>query len=332
MAANPNNPRYTISPLGKDAVRLHRFHGSERISTLFEFTYALLSDSGTLSANNILGQGLTLTCQLAGGGKRYLHGVVAEFSQFGFGDVDQTHVYRAVVRPWFWFLTRTADCRIFEHKSVPEIFELVVKAYGFSDYSVAKLTGSYAKLEYCVQYRETDFNFLSRLLEHEGIYYYFEHHAGRHVLVLVDDSGAHQPFPGYASVPYLAEGAAFSVRDPECVHEWSVAQRFDPVTFATTDFDFTAPNNSLLANATMARQYAQASFEIFDYPAPLDTFSSAESNRIAKLRIQELQATQALASGRGMRSGSLRATSSRSRIIRFPTSTLNTWCSAPTTP
>src|SRR5208283_2669437 len=193
MAANPNNPGFTISsPLGKDALLLQHLAGRERISTLFEFNFVLLSDNGNLSADKILGQGLSLACALSGGGKRYLHGVVAEFAQIGYGDIDKMYVYRAVVRPWLWFLTRTADCRIFQQKSVPDIFEAVVKAYGFSDYSVAKLSGSYAKLDYCVQYRETDFNFVSRLLEHEGIYYYFEHQDGRHVLVLADDSGAHQ--------------------------------------------------------------------------------------------------------------------------------------------
>jgi type VI secretion system secreted protein VgrG len=304
MPPTQDNRRFTVSsPLGKDALLLQQLSGSERISSLFEFNYALLSASANLSADKILGQGLTLTDTLPGGGKRYLHGVVAEFAQIGYGDADKMYVYRAVVRPWLWFLTRTADCRIFEKKSVPDIFEAVVKAYGFSDYNLAKLKGTYEPLEYCVQYRETDFNFVSRLLEHEGIYYYFEHHDGRHVLVLADDSGAHQSFPGYDAVTFLAEGYALGVRPKDHLAEWSVVHRVDPVTFATTDFDFTAPGNSLLANATIARQYAHASFEVFDYPAPLDKFSAGDSNRLAKLRIEELQATQLLASGQGDAAG-----------------------------
>jgi len=304
MAESPNKVRFTVSsPLGKDALKLQRMSGSERISTLFEFHYSLLSQSADLKADKILGLGLTLTAELPGGGKRYLHGVVSEFSQTGFGDIDKVYLYRAVVRPWLWFLTRTADCRIFEKKSVPDIVEAVIKSYGFSDYSLGKLKGTYEPLEYCVQYRETDFNFVSRLLEHEGIHYYFEHHDGRHVLVLADDSGAHQPFPGYDSVPYLAEGHAMGVKPKEHLSEWSMVQRVDPVTFATTDFDFKAPSNSLLANATIARQYAHASFEVFDYPAPLDKFSAGDANRIAKLRIEELQSTQLLASGQGDAAG-----------------------------
>ena len=304
MADTQNKVRFTVSsPFGKDVLLLQQLSGAERLSTLFEFNYQLLSASANLSADKILGQGLTFTDALPGGGKRYLHGVVSEFAQIGYGDTDKMYVYRAVVRPWLWFLTRTADCRIFEKKSVPDIFEAVVKAYGFSDYNLANLKGTYPPLEYCVQYRETDFNFVSRLLEHEGIYYYFEHHDGRHVLVLADDSGAPQPFPGYDTVTFLAEGYALGVRPKDHLAEWSVVHRVDPVTFATTDFDFTAPGNSLLANATIARQYAHASFEVFDYPAPLDTFSAKDSNRIAKLRIQELQATQLLASGRGDAAG-----------------------------
>jgi type VI secretion system secreted protein VgrG len=298
-----DGPTFSVSSsLGKDTLELDRLSGVERVSTLFEFNYTLSSESANLSADKILGQGLTLAIELPAGGKRYLHGVVAEFAQTGFGDRDKTYQYRAVVRPWLWFLTRTADCRIFEQKSVPDIFEAVVKAYGFSDYSL-KLHGSYAPLEYCVQYRETDFNFVSRLLEHEGIHYYFEHHDGRHVLVLADDSGAHQAFPGYDTVPYLAEGQAMGVRLKDHLFEWSLVHRVDPVTFATTDYDFTAPANSLLANATIARQYAHASFEIFDYPAQLDAYSGADSNRIAKLRIEELQSTQLLASGQGDAAG-----------------------------
>src|SRR5208282_303386 len=94
------------------------------------------------------------------------------------------------------FLTRTSDCRIFQEKSVPDILEEVFKGHGFNDYQL-NLSASHSQREYCVQYRETDFNFVSRLMEQEGIYYFFEHQEDKHTMVLADSISAHNPFPGY---------------------------------------------------------------------------------------------------------------------------------------
>ena len=95
-----------------------------------------------------------------------------------------------MVRPWLWFLTRTADCRIFQEMTVPDILKKVFADHGAADFKF-ELTGTYRKWTYCVQYRETDFNFVSRLMEQEGIYYYFRHTDGQHTLVLTDSTSKH---------------------------------------------------------------------------------------------------------------------------------------------
>ena len=89
--------------------------------------------------------------------------------------------------PWLWFLTRTSDCRIFQEKTVPDIIKEIFRDHGFTDFE-ERLSGSYRTWVYCVQYRETDFNFVSRLMEQEGIYYYFKHENGKHTLVLADSA------------------------------------------------------------------------------------------------------------------------------------------------
>ena len=202
MCATQVDRVYQIeSPLGANVLLLRHMAGRESLSQPFEWHLDLLSEDGKLSAEKILGQGLSISTLQPNGERRYFHGVVSEFSQGGW--LQTYNEYRAVVRPWFWLLTRTADCRIFQEKTVPDIFEEVVKAYGLTDYEL-RLSGSYEPWEYCVQYRETDFNFLSRLLEQEGIYYFFEHEKSKHTMVLADDPGAHRTRSGYETVPVLS--------------------------------------------------------------------------------------------------------------------------------
>ena len=112
--------------------------------------------------------------------------------------------YRIVLRPWLWLLSRTTDCRIWQDKKAPDIIKEVFNDRGFTDYE-SKLTeeGSCPKLEYCVQYRETDLNFVCRLMEQHGIYYFFKHEGDKHILVLADSKSSHSPINGLASIPYI---------------------------------------------------------------------------------------------------------------------------------
>ena len=297
MPATQDARKYVVtSPLGKDVLLFRQLAGHEQVGTLFEFNYELLSEQDGLDADSILGQGLALSFTVLGGGTRHLHGVVTEFTQTG-RSLRYSH-YRAVVRPWPWFLTRTADCRVFTNLSVPDIFKQVVGAYGFSDYEL-NLNTTYKPLAYCMQYRETDFSFISRLFEHEGIYYYFTHQDGRHVMVLVDDPGKHKTVDGYDSVPYLPAGGNPAVSSSEYLFEWVATKQVQPGSYATNDYDFTAPRNSLAATATVSRKYARSSFEVYDYPGEIDALAGAESKRIAQVRIDELQALYMVAHGHG---------------------------------
>lgn len=306
------------TPLGKDALLLRAMHGLEAMSQPFLWKVDLLSEKGDVNPDDLLGQKLSIAMTLPNGKKRFFNGIVSEFSLGGWQ--QNYHEYRAIVRPWYWLLTRTADCKIFQEMTVPQIYEEVVKQYGFTDYEL-KLSGSYEPWEYCVQYRETDFNFLSRLLEQEGIYYFFNHEDGKHTMVLVDDPGQHKTLSGYETVPYFAPGGRDVLRERDHLEAWSWTKTVQAGAFATTDFDFEKPRKSLSGKSTVSRKYTHADYEIFDYPAELSKLDAQQSDLTAKVRIQELQTGYLTARGHGNAAGL--GTGLKFKLDRFPRKDLN---------
>jgi type VI secretion system secreted protein VgrG len=158
--------------LGPDVLALRSFSLQEQLSRPFRIEAELSSEDGEIDFDKVVGHNATIRLNLPQKEKRYFDGIVSRLVQVG-NQGGYSH-YRATIVPWLWLLSRTSDCRIFQEKTVPEIIEEVFKGHGFNDYQL-KLSGSYAKWEYCVQYRETDFNFVNRLMEQEGIYFFFEH-------------------------------------------------------------------------------------------------------------------------------------------------------------
>src|SRR6185503_15754684 len=150
------------TPLGPDVLLFHRMRATEEISRLPEYQLELLSPKSDINLDDILGKSVTVKVALPDDRIRYFGGHVIRFVQGG--SYGRYFRYSAVVRPWLWFLTRTADCRIFQDISVPDIVKKVFAEHPTADFRF-ELTGTYRKWNYCVQYRETDFNFVSRLME-----------------------------------------------------------------------------------------------------------------------------------------------------------------------
>ena len=318
MATQESRSFELKTPLGKDVLLLRQMSGTEALSQPFLWDLDLLSEKGDINPDELLGQKVSLSLTLPNGKQRFFHGYVTEFSQGGW--LQRYYRYRATVRPWYWLLTRTADCRIYQALTVPQIFEEVVKQYGFTDYEL-RLAGSYQPREYCVQYRESDFNFLSRLLEHEGIYFFFEHAATKHTLVLTDDPGKHQTLEGYETVPYYAPGGKDPLRKRDHIESWNYTRTVLPGSFATADFDFEKPRKSLAGSATIAREHQQSTYEVFDYPGELSQLDSQQSDLTANVRIQELQASYMVAGGHGNAAGL--ATGLRFTLDKYPRKDLN---------
>ncbi len=150
------------TPLGADALLFHRMTAKETLSRLYKYKVDFLSENNNIVFDDILGQNICVNLRLADNRTRHFNGFVSRFSQRG--TRGEYHCYRAIVRPWLWFLTRTTNCRIFQEMTVPDIVKQVCNDQGFTDIET-HLTGRYRTWVYCVQYRETDFNFVSRLLE-----------------------------------------------------------------------------------------------------------------------------------------------------------------------
>jgi len=209
------------TPLGKDVLLLQELTGYEGISRLFSYELDLLAyDNDSIKFEDIVGQKVSITVRLPDGTPRYISGYVSRFTQ---GKTDErffTH-YHAQVVPWAWFLTRQADCRIFQNLAVNDIISQVFNLFDFKDFRLA-LTGTYPQLEYCVQYRETSFNFVSRLMEEFGIFYYFDHSTeGKHTMVLSDQSST---LPACPSSPVSFDAQVGGLEDPEVISEWQVGQ------------------------------------------------------------------------------------------------------------
>src|SRR5512145_29636 len=276
---------------------LAHLSGAERLGQPFHFDLRLQSTRGDLTADKVLSEPLAVIFEPGGGGSpRIFHGRVTEFAQVGYG--ERYHEYQATLRPWFWFLTRSADCRVFPDMSVEDIFRKLAQEHGFTDFQF-KLGGSPPKRIHCVQYRETAFNFLSRLLEEEGIYYYFEHTEQKHTMVLVNASSSHVAVKGYDSVPYYPPSINVARRERDHLSSWSCLSSVQSGVYSTSEFDFEKPASALTATERFKRAHAQSSHEVFDHPAELQAMTSEAAARIAKIRLEELQSAHTVAHGHG---------------------------------
>ncbi len=303
MAITQNNRLVQVdSPLGGDVLLLQSMDGSEELGRLFHYELDLTSEDRAIKFDQLLGKPMGLTLELHDGGKRYFHGIACSCRQLtGHG---QFAGYRVSLRPWFWLLTRTSDCRIFQNKTVPDIIKQVFRDLGFSDFEDS-LSGSYREWEYCVQYRETSFDFVSRLMEQEGIYYFFRHEKARHVLVLADAYGAHSTVDDYASVPFYPPDQQMRERDH--FYDWQLAREVQPGSLALNDYDFQRPAASLEVRSSVSRSHSNADHPLYDYPG--EYVQSKDGEHYARTRIEaihsQFERVQLRGRARGLGSGHL---------------------------
>jgi type VI secretion system secreted protein VgrG len=244
-----------ITPLGDDALLFHGMHAREELSRMPEFQLDLLSVD-PVKFENIVSKNVTVKVQLQDESTRYFNGFVSRFSAGG--RAGRYIRYTATVHPWTWFLTRRTDCRIFQAKNVPDIVKDVFTRAGFNDFTF-ELVEAYKEWNYCVQYRETDFNFVSRLLEHEGIYYYYRHEEGKHTLVMTDALAKHTPVSGYETVRYIAPEQLVRP-DIEHINRWEQRREVQPEFYEHTDYDFERPSVPLLTKS------GSTGHRVYDYP------------------------------------------------------------------
>jgi type VI secretion system secreted protein VgrG len=286
---------------GANTLLLAGFSGHEAISRLFTFHLDLLQEahdpvslqpSTPVAFSEIIGLNVTIEVLRSAQTPRYFNGIVSRFAQSA---SDSTFIhYQMEVVPKAWLLTRVSDCRIFQNKTVTEIIQEVLKGQGITFRT--SFSAAYSPLEYCVQYRETDFNFISRLMEKYGIFYFFEHTDSDHTMVIADSSSANTPCPGQESAGYLV-GEGLAVDD--VVTSWSIEQELKSGKYATTDYNFLTPSANLKVNEeTVDAVAGNSSLEIFDYPGEFKVRS--DGMNFAKTRMEEVEATHLVAHGSSM--------------------------------
>ncbi|MES0029295.1 MULTISPECIES: type VI secretion system tip protein TssI/VgrG [unclassified Mesorhizobium] len=297
----PSEQRATVvqTPVGAELLTFTHLVGRDEISRCLAYTVGFVSPSHDIDPLKMLGGPVSIEGEADP--QRWFSGIVSEFRLTRIE--DRLAYYEAAVRPWLWFLGNTIDCRIFQNMSVIEIVEEV-----FSKYSTAKfekrLQGSYPPREYCVQYDETDLDFVQRLLEHEGILYFFEHGEGKHTLVLADAMSKLKPAPGYEKVPYHFEGQG-SRRDVEYITEWIPGSSVRPGAYVHTDYDFKKPGADLMAKSAQPFNHKLAAGE--NYRQPGAHLEVGRGDSLAAIRREEIQAVHhriaAVGTVRGLYSG-----------------------------
>ncbi|MGH9748324.1 MAG: type VI secretion system Vgr family protein, partial [Candidatus Polarisedimenticolia bacterium] len=263
--------RLSVStPLGEGVLLLEGFRGQEAISSLFAFELDLLAPDGRdIPFEAVLGKEFRVTIALADGSTRHFSGICSRFARSDRGSLTR---YEAGIVPRFWLLTRRQDSRIFQEKSVPQILAQVLG--GIPDHGFElRLQGTFQPRDFVVQYGETDFAFVSRLMEDEGIFYFFRHGADGHTMVIANTPQDHPDLP--VAVPYRRDT---TIPRPGSIATWEKAQEVRSGKYTLRDYNFELPGQTLEESATIQQSVqvgpvvhslgvaGNDQFEIYDYP------------------------------------------------------------------
>ncbi|WP_457419435.1 type VI secretion system Vgr family protein [Roseateles sp. P5_E7] len=282
---------FTLHTTPDQKLLFQSLSATEELGRLFEFNVMALAEAkATVDLESLLGKPAHVSVQLDDTTQRHLHGIVAsaglEGASGGFA------AYRLTLRPWLWLATLRADTRIFQSIKIDDLIKKVLQPYG-GDIEF-KLQGSYPVYDYCVQYRESDFNFVSRLMEQEGLYYFFKHTDSKHTLVVVDKMSAHEAYPKHDKFQFrqgLGQGQHVGV-----VSEWRHHFELQSAKTTINDYNYLTPGTALLKNSASMHSGAPAALEVYDPPG--EYLTPAEGQRYVKLRMEEADARYASASAK----------------------------------
>ena len=313
MCASQVNRQISVkSALGEDVLLFSAMSTTEELGRLPEFRVQMLSVKRELEIGKVLGKPMSIEVDTHNGGVRHFHGIVTRFGHTGStGYEGQYSTYEAVIHPWLWLLKKGSNCRIFQGESVIQIVKKVCAPYGgMVALETTGLTVDYKALEYCVQYRETDFDFVSRLLEDAGIYYYFTYKADSHTMVLADASNTHAPIAGYGALKFSA-GSQSGGLSEESVSRWSSAGEIQTTSYQLNDYNFVksqaSASGGLNVVSGISAAFEQASYQMYDYPG---LYTEQDDGKVlARARIERLHGQvehiDALTDARGLFAGGL---------------------------
>ncbi|TVP58341.1 MAG: type VI secretion system tip protein VgrG [Gemmatimonadales bacterium] len=288
-------PMRIFTDLPDDTLLLEELNGEEGVSRPYRFTLDLVSEDPNVDGEGLLRSEVRVEIGLPEGGTRHIHGIIRSFSQRG--QSRDLVTYRVEVVPWLWFLSLARDSRIFQGKSVLEIVEEVFQGQGYSDFDI-RCTRSYESREYTVQYRESNLNFVSRLLEEEGIFYFFEHSDSGHMLVLADDAAA---FPDCEGQPE-ARMHSQAVPEEDVVLELVREHQVHSGEVTVGGYDYLQP--SLTLRTTVAGDEPE---ELYEQPEGFEDLDRGD--HLARLALEREEARRQMAQGESTCRGFVSGTS-----------------------
>jgi type VI secretion system secreted protein VgrG len=293
MAISQTNRLVRIAtPLGDNTFIVLSFGGIEELSELFSFDLKLASERSDITFEQLAGKNVTVAIRSSDGTERYFNGIIVAFSPVVTSTKDGYSVYSAVMQPALWLLTQCYDCRIFQDKSVPDILELVLGQASLGakgvkmtiDYRLA-LSGSYSAREYCAQYNETDFGFISRLCENEGIFYFFEHENGKHTLVFADAADQHKPYAAGKKETVSFQATMGANLDSEVITALQQTQKITTGKYTARDYNFTIPDTDLTVTKDTQYNSSGGQGETYEYPGGYEK-SAGRGQTLAKVRME----------------------------------------------
>lgn len=292
-------------PLDENAFVVLSFGGIEEISGLFRFTLELASDRNDITFDALAGKNVTVGIKSSDNTERYFNGLLVAFSPVEIAEQEGFSRYRAIMQPALWLLTQCHDCRIFQDKSVPDVLRqildpTVLAAKGIKvkiDYRL-DLAGSYNPQEYCVQYNESDFDFIARICENEGIHYYFKHENGRHILVFCDTADKHEPHAAGQKETVAFQKTLGANLDRETITALSEHIKLSVGKYTARDYNFAIPNSDLTVTRSTGNGLTAGHGERYEYPGGYEKTDS-RGQTLARIRMEESDAQIHALHGRG---------------------------------
>ena len=281
------------TPLGQDVLLLAGLNGSEGMSRLFEFRLDLLSETTDITADQVLGKSFTVTVTRPGGDPRYFNGIVRRFFAGPIG-ARGLRSYTAEIVPTLWLLTQTSDHKIFQEKTAKDIIEDVLKDHDVTNYRFGVIKESHPTRDYCVQYGETAFDFVQRLMEEEGIFFFIEHKDGEHTIVMADDKAAYVDAAD-DEVKFTADTMLTNA-----VHSWAPSYSFQTGKWTQRDFDFENPSKIKDLETEQNTSVSVSGFsdyERFSYPGLY--VKRADGTLMTRLQMETVEAGYCVISGDG---------------------------------
>ncbi len=293
MAISQNNRLIRIStPLGDNTFIVLSFAGIEEISELFSYKLELASERSDITFDELAGKNVTIAIRSSDKTERFFNGVIVSFSPAQISEKEGYSKYSAVMQPALWMLTECQDCRIFQDKSVPDIIKAVLGQASLGAKGVKvkidhrlELTGRYSPQKYCVQYNESDFAFMSRICENEGIFYFFEHENGKHTLVFADAANKHKPYiAGKKETVRFQKTIGANLKE-EAITALQQHKKLTVGKYAARDYNFTIPDADMTVTKDTQHNSPTGQGEQYEYPGGYEK-SAGRGQHLAKIRME----------------------------------------------